>query len=87
MPVCHVTLREILPHGTGTIDAMGKWRPPLDSAHQIGPLTLSLVILIAVDGCKRRGYKFRKSGMFCLTEQQPVELWGNGRRRWIQRIK
>jgi hypothetical protein len=45
---------------------MGEWTPALDSAHQIGPLTLSLGILIAVDGCKRRGYKIPKIGNVLL---------------------
>ena len=51
---------DILACGTGTSNAMAKWTPRLDSAHQIGPNTLWVWILIVVGGCRKLELKNSK---------------------------
>jgi len=45
-------IEHVLACATGTSNAMAKWMPRLDSAHQIGLNTLWVWILIVVGGCQ-----------------------------------
>ena len=60
---------------------------PSDSAHQIGPYTLSKDVLTVEEGVSGWGFKNGRIGNALLPLRDPVALRPNGHHHPIQRVK
>ena len=80
--------------GTGTMNAMDKWRLPFDSAHQIGS-EAPWVDALTVDGqcsmkdrrCPTEFWKAEKLVLFLQRTPQPAVLWMSGGTAGFSRLK